>query len=362
MTDAGLNAKPNMFRRSQTILQKIRTTIDRYHLLRKGDRVLVAFSGGADSTALLAALLDLKREYSLDLSLAHFNHGLRRSAARDEKSTRETAKHHSIPIVVGREDIRAYARKDGLNLEEAGRRRRYEFLRATAAQIGATKIATGHTMNDQAETVLLRLLRGTGPLGLSGIAPVVDGLIVRPLLEVERGEVDSYLRARRLSFCQDESNRDLRFLRNKIRLKLIPYLQKNFDPRIVRHLARLAQIVGEDEKFLAALARPKVGKAIILSKDKVELNAAALAKLPAALARRCVRDFLKEVKGSLRRISFDTVEAVRRLAEGRELHLPGGLILQRRDGRIFPKDPALDGRDLPDLPTKSQNKPGLPLP
>lgn len=227
-----------------------------------------------------------------------------------------------------------------MNIEEAGRLRRYEFLRTLAAKIGATKIATGHTMNDQAETVLMRLLRGTGPLGLSGIAPVVDGWIVRPLLEVERGEVNSYLRARRLAFCQDESNQDLRFQRNKIRLKLIPYLQKNFDPRIVRHLARLAQIVGEDEKFLAILARPKIGKAMIFSKDKVELDAAALAELPSALARRCIRDFLNEVKGSLRRISFDDVEAVRSLAEGRELHLPGSLILVRRDGRIFRKDPA----------------------
>ncbi len=194
-------------------------------------------------------------------------------------------------------------------------------------------------MNDQAETVLMRLLRGTGPLGLSGIAPIVDGWIIRPLLEIDRSEVISYLRARRLSYCQDESNRDLRFLRNKIRLKLIPYLQKNFEPRIIRHLARLAQIVGEDEEFLARLARPRIGKALILRKDKIVLDAAVLAKLPPALARRCIRDFLGHIKGDLRRISFEDVEAVRSLAEGRELHLPGSLVLERQDSQISQEDP-----------------------
>jgi tRNA(Ile)-lysidine synthase len=338
MTNSEFDEKHDAVRRSRTILQKIRGTIERYHLLKKGDRVLIAFSGGADSTALLAAFLELQREYSLELAIAHFNHGLRRSAARDAKSAGETAKRHRIPFDSGREDIRTYARKRGLNLEEAGRRRRYEFLRTTAAKIGATKIATGHTMNDQAETVLLRLLRGTGPLGLSGIAPIVDGLIIRPLLEIERSEVNSFLRAKRLSCCQDESNQDLRFLRNRIRLRLIPYLQKNFEPRIVRHLARLAQIVGEDEEFLAGFARPRIGTAMILSKDKVDLDVAVLTKLPAALARRCIRDFLGQVKGDLRRISFEDVEAVRSLAEGRALHLPGGLVLERRRGRIFQKD------------------------
>jgi tRNA(Ile)-lysidine synthase len=338
MTNAGFREKRDPLRRGRAILQKIRRTVERYHLLRKGDRILIAFSGGLDSTALLAAFLELKEEYSLDLSLAHFNHMLRRSAASDEKAAGEVARRHGIPICVGRENVRAYARKYGLNIEEAGRRRRYEFLRTTAAGIGATKIATGHTMNDQAETVLLRLLRGTGPLGLSGIAPIIDGLIIRPLLEVERSEVDSYLRAKRLSCCQDESNRDLRFLRNKIRLKLIPYLQTNFEPRVVRHLARLAQIVGEDEGFLAGLARPKIVKAMRMIKEKIVLDAAILAKLPVALARRSVRDFLEEVRGDLRRISFEDVEAVRSLTEGRELHLPGGLILERRDDQIFQKD------------------------
>jgi tRNA(Ile)-lysidine synthase len=144
------------------LLAKVEATIARHHLLHPGDKVLIAYSGGADSTALLTILLRLREKYSLRLALAHFNHLLRRTAAEDEEFAAEQARRHGLPLYLGREDIRAYAEEKGLNLEEAARERRYEFLRTRAAKIGANRIATGHTMTDQAETVILRLLRGAG--------------------------------------------------------------------------------------------------------------------------------------------------------------------------------------------------------
>jgi len=288
--------------------------------------------------ALLAVLLELQPEYSLRLALAHFNHRLRRSAGRDERFVAETARRQGIPLYLRRENIRSHAALKGLNIEEAGRQRRYEFLRETAARVGATRVATGHTLNDQAETVLLRLLRGSGPGGLAGIAPLVDGLIMRPLLEVERSEVEAYLEEKGLSWCNDESNRDLRYLRNRIRLLLIPFIQERFEPQVVRNLARLAEIAREDEEWLKKTAGRKIERIITGKNGRLQLDAEALALLPAALARRAAREWVSRLKGDLRGISFEDVEAVRRLGEGRELRLPGGIALVREKNRVRVKD------------------------
>lgn len=315
---------------------KVRATVERFGLLETGDKVLIACSGGADSMALLAALLELRPVFGLRLALAHFNHRLRRSAERDERFVVRVAARYDLPLYLKREEVRAYAADRGLNVEEAARERRYAFLRKTAERIGATKIATGHTMNDQAETVLMHLLRGTGPVGLAGISPRADGLIIRPLLEVERSEVTAFLQEKRIPYCEDETNRDLRCLRNRVRLRLIPYLQKNFEPRVVRHLARLAEISRGEEEWLARVVQPLVGRVLIKGKGSFRLDGRALASLPTGAARRTVREFIAALKGDLRRISFENVEAVRCLRNGEELRLPGSLTLVREGDRIFP--------------------------
>jgi len=335
---AGSKTPPKPGGRSLTLEDKVKKTVERFKLLEKGDKVLIACSGGADSMALLTVLLELQPAYSLRLALAHFNHRLRQSAAKDERFVAEMARRSGIPLYLRRENIRSHAAHYGLNIEEAGRRRRYEFLRQTATRIGATKVATGHTLNDQAETVLLRLLRGSGPGGLAGIAPMVDGLIVRPLLEVERGEVEAYLEEKGNTYCLDESNRDLRYLRNRIRHRLIPYVQKRFEPKIAQNLARLAEIAREDEEWLKEIARRRMEKVITRGNNRLQLDAALLAAFPLALARRCVREFITRLKGDLRRISFKDVEAVRRLAEGKEVHLPEGIALVRERNQVFLKD------------------------
>ena len=212
------------------LLSNVRKSTVRHGLLEKGDKVLVACSGGADSTALLLALLELSGEYDLRIAVAHFNHRLRRASDQDERFVIRLARKLGLSVYVKREDIRAWAKKHGQNIEEAGRERRYRFLRDTASRVGARKIATGHTLTDQAETVLMRLLRGTGPRGLEGIAPCVDNLIIRPLIDVERREVEAYLRSSETPHREDESNRNLGYLRNRVRRRLIPYLEKSFEP------------------------------------------------------------------------------------------------------------------------------------
>ncbi|OGD18481.1 MAG: tRNA lysidine(34) synthetase TilS [Candidatus Aminicenantes bacterium RBG_16_63_16] len=321
-------------RAERRLLAKVEQTIARFELLRPDDKVLIAYSGGGDSTALLEILERLRQKYGLRLALAHFNHLLRRAAAGDEQFAAEQAQRHGLPFYLGREDIRAHASGEGLNLEEAAREKRYEFLKSTAVRIGANRIATGHTMTDQAETVILRILRGTGPTGLAGISPSVAGLIIRPLLEVEHEEIEAWLRAEGIRWREDESNRDRRFLRNRVRLDLIPYLKKEFEPAVVRQLGRLAEICREEEASFRALDQKERGAKALAVDEDASLDAAELVRLPVAAGRRAVRDFLRNVRGDLRRLAFSDIEAVRTLGEHKEHSLPGGPVLRRDGGRI----------------------------
>jgi tRNA(Ile)-lysidine synthase len=322
----------------ETILRK---TVARFRMIVAGDKVLVAFSGGPDSSALLDLLLGLRQEVPFEIGIAHFNHKLRASASLDEEFVRSTGRRLRLPLFIGSRDVRTYARRKKLNLEEAGRVLRYEFLQRTAARWGATKIATGHTLSDQAETFLLRLLRGSGMRGLAGVYPVVDSgrtRIIRPLIEIPRKAVMAYCRAKRLSFRIDESNADLRFFRNKIREKLVPYLERRYDPHIAARLGLVASILQEDEAILETITAERCTRLIVRVPDGVRLNAPLLAQFPRGLARRCARAFIRETKGDLRRISLADTDAVVDLGDGKMFVLPGGIRLRREGEFIFRDD------------------------
>ena len=181
------------------ILNTVKKTIKTHNLLQRKDKVLIAYSGGPDSTALLSLLLELRELWCLELFLVHFNHKLRPGAEKDEEFVKEVARKNSLPFFLGVKDVGRFAKKRKLNTEEAGRKLRYDFLKKTATRVKANRVATGHTMSDQAETFLMRLLRGSGLRGLSGIYPAVEGIIIRPLIDVERKDIEAYLRERGLS-------------------------------------------------------------------------------------------------------------------------------------------------------------------
>ena len=316
-------------------------------LIRPGDRVLVALSGGPDSVALAALLLKLRDEMPLEVRLAHFNHRLRDEAGGDERFVRDLARRWVLPLAVGAADVRSYAARKKINLEEAGRELRYRFLRRAAAAGGATKIATGHTMTDQAETVLMRLMRGTGLAGLAGIAPLVAGPpcpIIRPLLGLAGPDLRAWLETEGRPFREDASNRDGRFLRNRIRAELLPELARRYEPQIVAHLARLAGIVREDDELLHGFVRELLDEFVLRRRGSVELDLKTLPLLLPALARRVTREFLREIAGGLRDISYDDVASLLRLGEGKELTIRRGLVLRREAGRVGLKKPALPAR------------------
>jgi tRNA(Ile)-lysidine synthase len=315
-----------------------RAAVARQAMVVPGDRVLAACSGGPDSVALVSLLLKLREDMPLEVAIAHFNHGLRPEAGDDEAFVRELARAWVTPFVSGSKNVRLEARRRKLNLEEAAREQRYDFLRAAAKKTGATKIATGHTMNDQAETFLMRLFRGTGLTGLAAIGPVSgpsECPVIRPLLGLRREAIEDYLRAEGLPFRTDTSNLDRTFLRNRIRLDLLPKLEREYAPRVVEHLAALASLAREEDELLAAFVRELTDEFVTKAKGEVALDVRTLSFLPPALGRRVAREFLREVKGDLRAVTSGDIESVLALKDGRERTVKKDLVLRREGGRVF---------------------------
>jgi tRNA(Ile)-lysidine synthase len=309
---------------NEPVLRKVARAIRRHSMLGADEPVLVAVSGGPDSVALLAALIELGNGRRR-VGIAHVNHHLRgRDSDRDQAfvaglSSRFGCKLYAI-------DARIPGRA---NLEERAREARYRALLGIAAREGFRAIATGHTLDDQAETVLHRLIRGAGIGGLGGIRPKRADGVIRPLLEVSRAEVVAYLRKRGLRFRVDRSNTVGRFTRNRIRRQLLPLLERDFNPAIRAALARLADLSRDDEALLEGLAerRARGGAA-------PGLECARLRRTPTALQRRVIRRWLAAARGGLRAIELHHVERLRDLAadhgEGKSVSLPGGAVTRSR--------------------------------
>jgi tRNA(Ile)-lysidine synthase len=314
-----------------TMLRRVAELVRRQGMFCPGERVVVGVSGGADSVALLRALLLLP---GLELSpvVAHVNHGLRgESADRDELFVRQLAEELGLPWELERADVAAVARQRGLSLEEAGREVRYAFFRRLQDRYGARSVAVAHTADDQAETVLMRLLRGAGPAGVAGMEPVAPNGVVRPLLDCSRDEVIAFLRALGQEWCEDESNEDQSFLRNRVRHGIIPLLEE-INPRVRRALCRFGRLAADDESSLAKLADHEYGRLAVVAPGRVRLPVIHLLNLSPSLRFRVIRRALREVRGNLRRISLSHIEAVANLMSGERdnasVTLPGAVIVR----------------------------------
>ena len=321
------------------LLQQVRRTIRRHDLCPPGTRLLVAVSGGSDSVALTLILRELAptNDFSL-VGLAHFNHHLRPTADRDEAFCRALAGRLDLPIVVGSAEIREYAASERLGIEQAARRARYAFLHRAAADLGADRIAIGHTRDDQAETFLLKLIRGAGLTGLGGIYPRREAL-VRPLLEASRGELREYLTARGESWVDDESNSDLANPRNRIRHAVIPELDASYGGPTTASIARTAALAREDGAWLAELAESRYRELASVDAEGVTFSATQLAAEPEPIRRRLLLKALRDVAG-VREVALEHVDAAADTLSGSsagadlpgarlELHR-GKLVLQRK--------------------------------
>ncbi len=313
------------------IVKKIEQTISRYNMLDDGNRVLVAVSGGPDSVVLLDVLDRLKEAFSLDLVVAHFDHSLRPDD--DERETRFVASlavSKNLPFVT--QKALSPPGKSGMSLEEEARDRRYEFLNYAKKAHGAQKIALGHTLDDQAETVIMRLLRGSGPAGLSGIPPVRNHDIIRPLIEVTRQKIQDYIAHRDLRTITDPSNLEKHHLRNRIRLDLLPEL-KTYQPGIVEILGQTAGIMRDETRWMETEAEKWIkGHVEVFETGKHSVPLKAFGNLAAALQNQIIRQIIKRVQGGLRRISLRHIEAIKGLVQGRpqaSLDLPNSVFVEK---------------------------------
>lgn len=297
------------------MLKKVKRTIKNNQLLQTGDRVLVGVSGGPDSVALLHILLRVQKEYRLSIYVAHLNHLLRKEAGEDAAFVCDLARTWNLPVSVGKCDVAALARTQGFSLEEAGRRERYQFLCRVARRIGADKVAVGHHADDQAETVLMNLLRGAALSGLKGMLPL-RGKIIRPLLEVSRQEIEAYCREQMLETRHDSTNEQALYRRNKIRLQLMPFLEKQYNRNIKDVLCHTAAILREEDAYLEAQTNCAwIKVAVEDNPEGVCLLIGKLISLPMALQRRLIRRAYRKLVGE-GDLSYQHVEKVRMLAQG----------------------------------------------
>ena len=260
-----------------------------FGLIPPGAGVLCALSGGADSMYLLCRLLEGRERYGWKVCAAHLNHGLRESAGRDEEFVRSWCERQSVPLATGREDVAGYARREGMSEEEAGRVLRYRFLEGAALETGCALIATGHHAGDDAETVLMNLIRGCGLKGLTGI-PQRRGNIVRPMLEVSRQEIEDYLKRHGVPHVEDETNAGLNYTRNKIRHRLLPLLEE-LNPQAAAHIASAARRLREDEAELSRQAERISGQGLDIP-EGLAVNVEPLREAPRPIALRACGQLL----------------------------------------------------------------------
>lgn len=305
--------------------------VKKHVLFRAGERVGAAVSGGPDSVLLLQFLDELARDLGLTLAVVHFNHHLRGAESDgDEAFVRQLAEARGLAYFRGEADVAQAARASRRNVEATARDLRYRFFFSLVTKGQLDKVATAHTANDQAETVLLRLLRGTSTRGLGGIYPVLEGKVVRPFLSLMRAEIEEELARRKLEFRVDSSNQETRLARNKLRKEFLPRLAKEFNPRLVRLLKEFADRARDDEAFLDQQARERARPWRVREDTAARIPVRPLAEFPPAIARRVLRQMLQSARGNLRGINYVHIETLLHFAaaaqSGRSLALPGGLM------------------------------------
>lgn len=328
------------------MLPKLQAALTHGCRIPRGAAVVVAVSGGADSMALLHAFHALAPRQGWRLTVAHLHHGIRGARAdEDARFVRQAVRRLRLPCVVGRADVPALARRRGVSLEMAARTARYAFLLRTARRAGADVVATAHTADDQAETVLLKLLRGAGRTGLSGIAPetAVGGCrVVRPLLGVSRSAILAYLRQAGAAWREDETNADRSFLRNRVRHDLLPLLEREFNPRIRETLNRMSRIFAAEDEWLEELAARSAADCEVPAPGRDATGTALacdrLRRLPLAVRRRVLRHWLIRRGVPESCLDFETLERVTALndaARGNKVLLLGeGCRVRRSYGRL----------------------------
>lgn len=291
------------------MLNKVKETIEKYNLIDKDDKIVAAVSGGPDSIS----LLDILYKLNYNICVAHVNHGLRENAVIDQKFVEDFCNKRNIPCFV--KQIKLKELKDKMTLEEAGRKERYDFFYEVMKSQKCNKIATAHNSNDNAETVIMNIIRGSGVSGLKGIEPIRDN-VIRPLIEITRKEIEAYCKENKLNPRHDESNDEDIYTRNKVRLKVIPYIEENINSNVVNNINRLSSIVLEEEKYIEKEAEKAYNECLIASEENRNVyNLKKFNSLDIVIKKRLIKKFIINLLGNAKDIEKIHIDDIVKLCD-----------------------------------------------
>jgi tRNA(Ile)-lysidine synthase len=313
------------------MMNKMEKYIKKYNLIKSGDKIVVAFSGGPDSVYLLLELLRLKEKMQLSLAAVHVNHGLMEEAKKHEEFVRTFCEEHGVPLFLYQENIGEYAKKEKLSIEEAGRKFRYQKFYEVKEQLNYDRIAVAHHLNDRAETVLYRMARGTGWKGLAGIRPMQND-IIRPMLELSKQEILDYLKKCEQPYNVDPSNQDTVYARNQIRHRVLPELEK-VNHEAVRHIAQMAEQMAEAGEYLNEQIGQAYQQCVTQENGQWQISILQLEKLPAFLQKEVLKRALVQASGQEKDLSRNHIQRLMELKEmqtGRQMDLPYGICATRQ--------------------------------
>lgn len=311
---------------------RVQQTIERYEMIRRGDRVLVAVSGGVDSMTLLALLRELQEELDLSLTVAHLDHQMRRGSAEDARTVIGQAEMLGLPVIHRDIDVPGYIRDQGLSPEQGAREVRYCFFQEAATEVGASVVALGHNLDDRVETFLINLMRGAGLEGLAGMPPVRhegDIRYVRPLIDCSRQEIHSFASHRGIKYRDDPTNRDPQYLRNRVRRELLPLLRE-LNPNVHETVGRATETLRRTNEYLRQLARHAYEQALVdEGPGEIALHAGQLKQHGEPIRRYVIREAIRRVKGNLQEIGAvhleDVLNQIEKGHSGNRIDLPGGV-------------------------------------
>ncbi|WP_027625372.1 tRNA lysidine(34) synthetase TilS [Clostridium lundense] len=319
------------------MMEKILNTIEENNMIKKGDKIVVGVSGGPDSMCLLHILNSISKEYCIEVVAAHINHCLRgEEADKDEEYVREFCKINNLDFYSTKVDINKLSKEKNLSCETAGREARYSFFKKIMKDVNGTKVALAHNANDQCETILMRIMRGTGIEGLAGIKPVRDNIYIRPLINTTRSEIEEYCILNKLNPRIDKTNLETIYTRNKVRLELIPYIRENFNKDIIGVINRLSMNVDVDRSYIESMAEKSFKQYTKMKENRIIILKDAFCE-HRAIVTRIIRYSINYIKGNLynyEKVHIDGIIDLQKNETGKEILLPGAIKVINNYGDI----------------------------
>lgn len=322
------------------IFEKVLSTVKKYELIKKGDKIVVGLSGGPDSVCLLHILNRMKDEWDLKIYAAHLNHQIRGiEAQKDALYISNLCEEMGVTFFIKSINVPEYCEKNSVSIEEGARKLRYEMFYEIKNNVIANKIAIGHNLNDQAETILMRMMRGTGLQGLKGIEYIRDGVIIRPILDIDRNDIEEYCKQHNLNPRIDQTNLESIYTRNKIRLELIPYMKDNFNSNIIESIVRMGNSLRSDNDYIEKESLFKFEEVSNITGDNVEIELNKYKELHSAIKVRVLRNAIKYILGDTNFIDQKHIDDIIELESeskiDKVINLPRGIFAYRKKNSII---------------------------